>query len=99
MSIKSLSRDFPITLKCFYGFEYVLVDELEELGYTNAEILNRAVRIKGSWKDVYYLNLHSRCAISILVELMHFDIKEEKDLYQKAMDFDWTRSCRRFWSN
>ena len=90
MSKKTLARDFPITLKCFYGFELVLVDELEELGYTKAEVLNRAVRIKGNWKDVYYLNLHCRCAISVLVEIMQFEIKEEKDLYESAMEFDWT---------
>ena len=90
MSNRTLNREFPITLKCFYGFEYVLVDELEELGYSNSEILNRAVRIRGNWKDVYFLNLHSRCAISILVELVQFQINEEKDLYEHAMKFDWT---------
>ena len=55
-----------ITLKCFYGFESVLADELKELGYPETELLNRAVQIKGNWADVYKLNLYCRCAIAVL---------------------------------
>ncbi len=87
---QSKSTDLQITLKCFFGFEETLKEELIELGYSDAEILNRAVRIKGSWKDVYYLNLHCRCAISILVQINHFFIKSEDDLYQRAKKINWT---------
>src|SRR3989338_8554775 len=52
--------------------------------------LNRAVRLKGEWKDVYFLNLHLRCALTVLVELHTFQIREEKDLYKEAMKVDWT---------
>jgi putative N6-adenine-specific DNA methylase len=81
--------DLRITLKCFYGFEETLREELNELGYKDCEILNRAVQIKGTWKDVYYLNLHSRCSISILVEIIRFYISTEKDLYEKAKKMNW----------
>jgi putative N6-adenine-specific DNA methylase len=84
------NEEITITLKCLFGFEQTLVEELEELGYPKTEQLNRAVRIKGSWKDVYYLNLHARCAISILVELDKFYIKSEEDLYRKSMKIKWT---------
>jgi len=79
-----------ITLKTLFGLENVLKDELEELGYTDSQLLNRAVQIEGSWKDVYFLNLHIRCSISILVEIAQFRIKHEDDLYAKAMKIDWT---------
>jgi putative N6-adenine-specific DNA methylase len=82
--------ELTITLKCLFGFEQTLVEELEELGHPKAEQLNRAVRIKGTWKDVYYLNLYARCAISILVELDKFYIKSEEDLYRKSMKIKWT---------
>ena len=45
-----------ITLKTFYGFEQTLADELTELGYKDLTLLNRAVQLKGTWKDIYYLN-------------------------------------------
>ena len=79
-----------ITLKTLFGLEEVLKEELEELGYSDVKILNRAVQIDGTWKDIYFLNLHTRCAISILVEIAQFRIKHEDDLYAKSMKIDWT---------
>jgi putative N6-adenine-specific DNA methylase len=79
-----------ITLKCFFGFEEVLADELRELGYNDPEILNRAVRISGTWQDVYRLNLYIRCAIAVLVEIEKFYIQSEEDLYKRALKVKWT---------
>jgi putative N6-adenine-specific DNA methylase len=83
-------EELLITLKCFYGFEAVLADELLELGYAEPEILNRAVRIRGSWQDVYKLNLYIRCAIAVLVEIERFYIQSEEDLYKRALKVKWT---------
>lgn len=80
-----------ITIKTVFGLEEVLVEELKELGYDNAKILNRAVQIKGYWKDVYYLNVHLRCAISVLVQIETFRIRNEDDLYKQCMKIDWTK--------
>ena len=79
-----------ITIKTFYGLEEVLNDELIELGFKNNKILNRAVQTEGSMKDVYYLNLHLRCAISVLLEVASFQIKHEDDLYTRCAEIDWT---------
>jgi putative N6-adenine-specific DNA methylase len=79
-----------IVVKTFYGLEEVLESELVELGYQPKERLNRAVKLEGTWHDVYFLNLHCRCAINVLVELRSFQIKQEKDLYKEAMKIDWT---------
>lgn len=79
-----------ITVKTFFGLEEVLTEELEELGYTVTEKLNRAVQVKGTWKDVYFLNLRLRCAISVLVEIRKFKIKNEDELYKRCMEIDWT---------
>lgn len=78
-----------IVVKTFFGLEDVLQEELAELGYKETEKLNRAVRLSGEWKDVYTLNLHLRCALSVLVELSTFRLREEKDLYREAMKIDW----------
>lgn len=79
-----------IVVKTFYGLEEVLESELIELGYQPKERLNRAVKLEGTWQDVYFLNLHCRCAINVLVELRTFQIKQEKDLYKEAMKIDWS---------
>ena len=80
-----------ITLKTFYGFEQVLSEELAELGYPVTATLNRAVQTKGNWRDVYFLNVHLRCALSVLVQIETFTIKSEDDLYKKCMKIDWTK--------
>lgn len=95
ITLNNLTKDsISITLKCFFGFEDTLTEELTELGYKDITKLNRAVQIKGTWEDVYYLNLHSRCAISILVEIAQFRIHDEQDVYKKAAQVDWTSFFR-----
>ena len=87
----NLGDNILITLKTLFGFEEVLKEELNELGYKDVKVLNRAVQIEGTWKDVYFLNLHSRCSISILVEIEKFFIRNEEDLYKKCMKIDWSK--------
>lgn len=79
-----------IVVKTFFGLEDVLQEELAELGYPKTEKLNRAVKLEGTWKDVYFLNLHLRCALTVLVELRTFQLREENDLYKEASKIDWT---------
>ena len=91
MKDSSSNQLLTITLKTVFGLEEVLSDELKELGFSSTKILNRAVQVKGSWKDVYFLNLNVRCAISVLVQVETFYIKHEDDLYKKCMRIDWTK--------
>jgi putative N6-adenine-specific DNA methylase len=83
-------KDLVITIKTFFGLEEVLAAEIKELGFDDIQILNRAVQVQGSWKDVYNLNLNCRCALSVLVKLSSFRINEEKDLYKHASKIKWT---------
>lgn len=85
-----MEKRYTITIKTFYGAEDVLQEELKELGYDRTEKLNRAVQLKGTMRDIYYLNLHLRCALSILIEIDRFSIKDEQDLYKKSCRIDWT---------
>jgi putative N6-adenine-specific DNA methylase len=88
---KENKEKVTITLKTFFGLEEVLSDELVELGYLDVKKLNRAVQVSGTWRDVYFLNLHLRCAISVLVEIAQFSIRNEEDLYAKCKKIDWTQ--------
>ena len=38
-----------ITIKTIFGVEDVLKEELNELGYNEVTVLNRALQIKGDW--------------------------------------------------
>jgi putative N6-adenine-specific DNA methylase len=78
-----------ITIKTFFGLEEVLKEELEEMGYTDVIVLNRAVQIKGNLSDVYRLNFHLRCAIAVLVEIKQFRIRKEEDLYNECLKIKW----------
>jgi len=89
--VKGSDKSLVITMKTFYGFEQVLQEELAELGYNDSKKLNRAVQINGSWRDVYFLNIHLRCALSVLVEVKKFKIRTEDDLYTQCMKIDWTQ--------
>ena len=84
-------ENLVITVKTLYGFEEILKEELNELGYSKVEKGNRSVQLEGSWKDVYRINYLSRLAISVLVEIEQFHIHSEEDLYKKARKIDWTK--------
>lgn len=86
---KHPEKSLKITIKTLFGLEEVLQEELNEMGYESV-ILNRAVQLQGELKDVYYLNLHCRCALSILIEIANFRFRNEKDLYHQAKKINWT---------
>ncbi|MFK7787232.1 MAG: THUMP domain-containing protein [Crocinitomicaceae bacterium] len=90
LGVKQKEGKMWITLKTIFGLEEVLSEELKELGFEHVEILNRAVQVEGTWKDVYYLNLHVRCAIAVLVEVKKFRIRNEEELYERCMKIKWT---------
>jgi putative N6-adenine-specific DNA methylase len=84
-------ENLVITVKTLFGFEQILEDELNELGYSKVEKGNRSAQLHGNWKDVYRINYLSRLAISVLVEIEQFHIHSEDDLYKKARKIDWTK--------
>lgn len=78
-----------ITIKTFFGLEEILKAELEEMGYTDITLLNRAVQLMGNLRDVYYFNFYLRCAISVLTEVKQFRIRKEEDLYKECLKIKW----------
>ena len=75
--------------KTFYGLEEVLAAELRDLGASNVTPLNRAVSFEGSKSLLYAANYRSRLALSVLVPVAGFSIKNQKDLYNGAVSVDW----------
>ncbi len=84
---KSDPRDY--LAKTISGLEPALATELEELGAAEVKILKRAVSFKGDDRLLYRVNYSCRTALRILVPLLIFEIKEQKDFYDHLHAFPW----------
>jgi len=51
------------------GLEEIVAGELRDLGASNIELLNRAVRFHGDRVMLYKSNLHLRTALKVLIAL------------------------------
>jgi len=76
-------------VKTLFGLENVLASELNDLGASEVEILNRAVKFRGDKRLLYKSNLKLRTAIKILQQISEFSIKSADDLYKKIHRIDW----------
>ena len=79
-----------LTIKTLYGFEDILADEVSELGGTNIKKITRGITCEGNPEFLYRANLGLRTALKILVPIHTFHAKNEKELYDQTMDFDWS---------
>ena len=84
------TENFYMLAKTMYGLEEILADELKELGAQNIKILNRAVSFKGDKGFMYKANLNLRTALRVLKPIAHFQAHDEKELYRKLCEIDWT---------
>ena len=79
-----------LTIKTLAGFEDLLAKEVETLGGENIEKITRGIKCQGNPTFLYRANLSLRTAIKILVPIYSFNAKNEQQLYNKIMDFDWS---------
>lgn len=80
---------FPLIAKTVSGLEDVLARELETLGAGDVMKLNRAVSFTADTELMYRVNYACRTALRILKPVFHFEIKEQKDLYEQVFEFPW----------
>ncbi|AUZ05921.1 ribosomal RNA large subunit methyltransferase L [Vitreoscilla sp. C1] len=78
-----------IFITCPRGLESVLVDELNALSLQYIHTVDGGVDCTGSWKQVYQINLHSRVASRVLVELVRGACPREDAAYQLALKVNW----------
>ncbi len=82
--------NFYMLAKTMFGLEEILADELRKLGAQNIKKMNRAVSFKGDKGFMYKANLNLRTALRILKPIVHFQAHNEKELYNKLCEIDWT---------
>lgn len=79
-----------ITIKTLFGFEEILAEEVRALGGEKIEKITRGVKCEGNPAFLYRANLSLRTAMKILVPIYTFHARDEKQLYDKMMEFDWS---------
>ena len=81
----------PLFLRCAAGVEALLADEVRRvLPSAVVEVGRGGVALPGDPRDVMMLNLESRLAQRVLVEIAEGPYRNETDLYELARAVDWT---------
>ena len=79
-------------LPCAAGVEGYLADEvaaITALPPGQIQALRAGVLVQGSWRNALQLNLHSRLAQRVLVQLSRTPYQNEADLYEAASAIAW----------
>ena len=76
---------------CGKGLEYLLADELMQLGCARATATIAGANVEGSLLDAQRAVLWSRLASRILWPIAEFECADEHALYAGAAAVDWTR--------
>lgn len=86
------STALTLFLPCAGGVEDMLADEVHGLtGLVGHDLLTLrgGVRVRADWATVLRLNLMSRLAQRVLIELAHGPYRDEQDLYTLAHAVPW----------
>lgn len=84
-------ENFKMVAKTFFGFEEILVKELQQLGAQEVEIGTRMVSFKGDKGFMYKANLSLRSALKILKPIYHFRAFNDQSLYKGIQGIDWSK--------
>ena len=85
-------NQLQLFLPCAAGVEGFLADEVHRLtGLAGDDLLTGrgGVTLRASWREAMRLNLHSRLAQRVLVQLSHTPYRSENDLYEAASAVAW----------
>lgn len=82
-------QDYPLVIKTLPGLEAVLMREVKKLGGRETETLKRGVRTRGDLGFVYKANLWLRTALRVLVQIKHFQVRDEDHLYREMKKLPW----------
>ncbi|WP_077001381.1 class I SAM-dependent RNA methyltransferase [Variovorax sp. KK3] len=85
-------NELSLFLPCAAGVEDFLAQEVHALtGRAGQDLLSLrgGVRVRADWRDALRLNLHSRLAQRVLIELSHAPYGSEHDLYAIASGVAW----------
>jgi len=79
-----------ITIKTLMGLEQCLAKEIAELGGEKIIVLHRAVSCEGNLAFLYRANYTLRTALRILIPIHTLTARNETELYDQLVRFDWS---------
>ncbi|MHB1200877.1 MAG: THUMP domain-containing class I SAM-dependent RNA methyltransferase [Polaromonas sp.] len=82
-------NQLQLFLPCAAGVESLLASEVKRVTGIDGKAWRAGVQLQGSWRDALQLNLHSRLAQRVLIELQHSQYRSEQDLYNAAGNVAW----------
>jgi putative N6-adenine-specific DNA methylase len=82
-------NDLQLFLPCAAGVEEFLAAEVQRVVSVEPRAHRAGVSMRASWRDAMQLNLHSRLAQRVLVQLAHAPYRNEADLYAAASAVAW----------
>ena len=82
-------NQLQLFLPCAAGVEALLATEVQRITGTAPKAWRAGVQLQGSWREALELNLHSRLAQRVLIELAHHQYRSEQDLYNAAAGVAW----------
>ena len=84
--------DLTLFLPCAAGVEDFLAAEVARVTGVPTDqmrVSRGGVQVRASWRDAMALNLHSRLAQRVLVQLAHRPYQTEQHVYDTAADVAW----------
>ncbi|SDB32370.1 putative N6-adenine-specific DNA methylase [Flavobacteriaceae bacterium MAR_2010_188] len=85
-----METNFKMLAKTLFGFEELLVKELNQMGAQDVKAGIRNVSFSGDKGFMYKANIGLRTAIKILKPIHTFKLNNEQDLYDEVYKMDWT---------
>ena len=85
-------NQFTIFLPCASGVEPLLCQEIGSIlqrADGNIRTMRAGVMLQASWHQVMQLNLHTRLAQRVLIQLFQGPYRNENDIYAMAHDVPW----------
>ena len=85
-------NQLDLFLPCAAGVEHCLAQEVRSVVADpglHVGVARGGVRLHGSWRMAMQLNLHSRLAMRVLVQLSHTPYRHEDDVYAGAHAVAW----------
>ncbi len=82
-------NQLQLFLPCAAGVETLLAAEVRRITGIEGKAWRAGVQLQGSWREALQLNLHSRLAQRVLIELARNQYRSEQDLYNAAASVAW----------
>jgi len=86
-----MDKNFKMVAKTLFGFEEILVKELQQLGAQDIQQGIRMVSFVGDKGFMYKANLSLRTALKVLKPIHQFKAFNDKGLYDGVQSVDWSK--------